>query len=30
MIKTERGYKWCTGVTFPTVGGDYAGLVCLP
>lgn len=29
-IKTERGYKWCTGVTFPTVGGDYAGLVCLP
>lgn len=29
-IKTERGYKWCTGATFPTVGGDYVGLVCLP
>lgn len=29
-IKTERGYKWCTGATFPRVGGDYMGLVCLP
>lgn len=30
-IKTERGYKWCTGGdTFPNVGGDYIGLVCLP
>lgn len=29
-IKTERGYKWCTGDTFPNVGGDYIGLVCLP
>ena len=29
-IKTERGYKWCTGNTFPNVGGDYIGLVCLP
>lgn len=29
-IKTERGYKWCTGDTFPNIGGDYIGLVCLP
>lgn len=29
-IKVELGWKWCTGATFPTVGGDYAGLVCLP
>lgn len=29
-IKTESGYKWCTGDTFPNVGGDYIGLVCLP
>lgn len=21
-IKTERGWKWCTGATFPTPGGD--------
>lgn len=20
--KTERGWKWCTGSTFPTPGGD--------
>ena len=30
-IKNESGYyKWCTGATFPNVGGDYIGLVCLP
>ena len=21
-VKTERGWKWCTGDTFPTPGGD--------
>lgn len=21
-IKTERGWKWCTGATFQTPGGD--------
>jgi len=21
-IKTERGWKWCTGSTFPRPGGD--------
>ena len=29
-IKTERGYKWCTGATFPNVGGDWDGTVLLP
>lgn len=29
-IKTERGWKWCTGATFPTPGGDASGMVCLP
>lgn len=28
--KTERGWKWCTGATFPTPGGDWDGYVCLP
>lgn len=23
-IKTERGYKWCTGSTFPTPGADWS------
>ena len=27
---TERGFKWCTGSTFPNVGGDWTGEVCLP
>lgn len=22
--KTERGYKWCSGSTFPTPGGDWS------
>jgi hypothetical protein len=25
--KTERGWKWCTGATFPTPGGDCIGIV---
>lgn len=27
--KTERGWKWCSGATFPTPGGD-AFAVTLP
>ncbi|MCV6612404.1 MAG: hypothetical protein OIF55_16705 [Amphritea sp.] len=23
-VKTERGYKWCSGSTFPTPGGDWS------
>lgn len=29
-IKVKNGYKWCTGDTFPRVGGDYNGYVKLP
>lgn len=29
-IKTAHGWKWCTGSTFPTPGGDATGEVCLP
>ena len=29
-IRTEQGFKWCTGSTFPNVGGDWTGEVCLP
>lgn len=29
-IKVERGWKWCNGSTFATVGGDWTGEVCLP
>lgn len=29
-IKNERGFKWCTGMTFPRVGGDWTGEICLP
>ena len=28
--KVKLGWKWCTGSTFPTVGGDWNGMVCLP
>ncbi|WP_125077715.1 hypothetical protein [Rufibacter latericius] len=28
--KNKRGWKWCTGSTFPTPGGDATGEVCLP
>jgi len=29
-IRTERGFKWWCGNTFPSVGGDWDGTVCLP
>lgn len=29
-IKVERGWKWCTGATFPKPGGDWDGTVSLP
>jgi hypothetical protein len=29
-IKTERGWHWPGGGTFPTPGGDATGEVCLP
>lgn len=29
-IKNERGWKWCTGATFPRPGGDWDGMVSLP
>lgn len=29
-IRTEMGFKWCTGSTFPNVGGDWNGEVSLP
>lgn len=29
-IRVERGFKWCTGSTFPNIGGDWTGEVCLP
>lgn len=29
-IKTSRGWKWCTGSTFPTPGGDANGMIQLP
>lgn len=29
-ISTELGFKWCTGATFPNVGGDWNGYVSLP
>lgn len=25
--KTGRGWKWCTGATFPTPGGDWQYIV---
>lgn len=29
-IKTERGWKWCTGSTFPRPGGDWTGELIPP
>lgn len=29
-IKTERGWKWNTGSTFPCPGGDWSGELILP
>lgn len=28
--KTARGWKWCTGATFPSPGGDWNGKLILP
>lgn len=28
--RTERGFKWGGGSTFPSIGGDWNGYVCLP
>ncbi len=28
--KTKRGWRWCTGSTFPTPRGDALGLIQLP
>lgn len=29
-LKTERGWKWCTGATFPAPGGDWDGRLIPP
>lgn len=29
-IKTEHGWKWCTGATFPRPGGDWTGELVPP
>lgn len=29
-IKVKNGFKWCTGSTFPSVGGDWDRTVILP
>ena len=29
-VKNKRGWKWCTGATFPNVGGDWDGTVLFP
>ena len=29
-IKNERGWKWCTGATFPFPGGDWTGELIEP
>lgn len=29
-IKTNLGWKWCTGSTFPRPGGDWSGYISLP
>lgn len=28
--KTARGWRWCTGATFPSPGGDWNGKLILP
>lgn len=28
--RTERGWKWCTGATFPQPGGDWTGALIPP
>ncbi len=29
-VRTERGWKWCTGATFPRPGGDWTGELMKP
>ena len=29
-VRVKNGFKWCTGSTFPRVGGDWDGAICLP
>lgn len=29
-VKVERGWKWCTGSTFPRPGGDWTGELIAP
>jgi|AntRauTorcE11898_2_1112593.scaffolds.fasta_scaffold10989_3 hypothetical protein len=29
-VRTESGWKWCTGATFPSPGGDWTGKLILP
>ena len=29
-LRTERGWKWCTGATFPRPGGDWTGYLIAP
>jgi hypothetical protein len=29
-IRVDRGWKWCTGATFPRPGGDWDGRLILP
>lgn len=29
-IKVERGWKWCSGSTFPRPGGDWTGELIAP
>jgi len=29
-VKVERGWKWCTGSTFPRPGGDWNGELIYP
>ena len=29
-IRVVNGFKWCNGSTFPRVGGDWTGEICLP
>ena len=28
--RMERGWKWCTGATFPRPGGDWTGEIRIP
>jgi len=28
--RTERGWEWCTGATFPRPGGDWTGEIRIP